>query len=730
MRKIFSFSSLLTGISTSLHSMVLPLFINDSLNNGNLTIDDASQKLIGWVRYYLFHFSSSSTEADSLYTICVKYFDDIKKGSLYNTSDLPSINRLLIKIADSLPSTDLYQGSSVPVQKLDLFLSSLQNRRCADQHRDQLRKIVRYDILNQFDQPIQKIIADLIYRMESQISLTIESWDKSVFSGFYDSQSVHSEHILYLLLDDLFGISGHTLSSENDILLRRTSLARCISQASFQDKFTLSHLLSDGSENWELNFSNLVSSSSVSSLSLSIQDLANSHDLLSFFVHRRYLTDYQKDLIINSADPFSEDNHVIDFPWLSFSDVVGEEKIQFHSIFSTIFFEYVYTKLSTLLSVDPSLSSTVDSTSLIPVDSIVERKLIDEYFLGNVPKQPFSLEQILHAMQSDLDRSEYHCCFLKSQLKLSTFMMAHCNPNDVLFLFNEFLFPNRHQLWVLDCLSLMLANNIASAIHIPSEKWKFFVNNHNESVLKLFASRHSSSFYKLIKAHPEFIPRLASFVDKDGTTLLHWIVIFDAYPLVNILFDYPEFFDVLSRITEKKQNASIFHWLSNHHGDSLVRLVTHNVSLLYRLHHIVDSYGSTPFNWLAQYSPDHFLSLVRSVPVFLDLLLNESDSKNTPVHWFVFFHPTLLFKLYDLAPEKILSFRGKRKETLFHQLAYLHPNVFCENVSKLPFSVLNLLVDTHNKSPFDYLHIHHSSHFNHLVSHVPQLASIAHALPS
>ena len=501
-RKLLSFlnsTSCLTVIEDPLDSMVLPLL--KSSNIAILTLDEASHILEVAIRDYFSKCLLTATPSDQVILrsnrdACIEYFDQLSKDELYDLDQSRDIYPVLIKIAEKL---QLNHSASTNVSDiLDPLIYSILNRTCIDQHRSSLKSILTADIVQQFDPPLQPFIQLIYERMESQIALTLKDWSHTVFQGCVDIEPVHSEHIVRLFLDDIYGTAGGSLSSESDLIFTRTDIGRIICEAVFKDKLTLKHFFSNGSENWKESLAKQLSIGEAmppSDFKLSTENLLQCPKFLNYLKATGALTDCDLTFLEATVDSSIEESIIFDFSWLSFSDAeIGNEFTLYNETFVNLLIHFIH---ETLFS-EPS--NTVDRSSYSEnhgIDFSIQDKLLHEYFLCTRPKTPFTYEQIKHAFDQPCS-SDYSKSFFIPYLRLSAFMLQNCDPQDAPRLFYEYISPNFDQSWAFDVLLHMSKWNLDSLKMIPFKDLLNLRSRDNKPFFDILIEDHPSTFQNFI----------------------------------------------------------------------------------------------------------------------------------------------------------------------------------------------------------------------------------------
>ena len=266
-----------------LDAVILPLLSPISSAPPTISLNEACKKLkkicLYWAKHTIKNQRKRSLSSNNIET----YFRLISENNLYREAYEETLSPMLIEIAEKLPN-DTKDLSSLGSEILPPFLLAIEERTCLDQHRAALKEIVTQQITKNIDPPLHKILLMILDKMETQIKLTLRDWDRTVFKGYIETEPIHSKHIAILILDDLFKTAGGSLILEEDLLLARTNLGKDIYRECFRGKLTLSHLLSEGHENWRSYFAKQLSlgpNDLPSDTKLPLHDVVNSPNFLN-----------------------------------------------------------------------------------------------------------------------------------------------------------------------------------------------------------------------------------------------------------------------------------------------------------------------------------------------------------------------------------------------------------------------------------------------------------------
>ena len=693
-----------------LDSLVLPLFIDSKFNLPSISISDAIEKLRSYIRLYFK--ASSATISSDLSDKIDFYFQSIKDKTLYTSDHLLEIEQLLCKIvrliSDCSDDSDLKLDGNSKDLLLSL-ISAIDNQRCFDQHREELKRIAVNDLFTIFDLPIQKFVYFIFHKMESQIKLTFHSWDQNIFRGFADDEPAHSEHIAYILLDELFGIANGSIENESDVLLKKTQIGRSICYKSFLNKLTLEHLFSDGSDNWKLQLAKQLSvgsSSLDSDVKLSLLDILDSPLFLKFLFDNHFLTSSDYEKLTVATDPNHLDTVEFELPFLKYSDSLDHPEIVFNELFIEYLISYVYHQIHLHFGFNTQRHK-LQNQLFDPIHPSIADKLINQYVLCISPKVPFSSSEISDALSSPVS-SEYHLPFLKSFLRVSSLMISYCNPDDALDLFNAHLKNNVSKPWVFDCLCLMLTANPEAAIKIPLNTFLSVRNNLGDSAFHIATIRYPEVFFFLVRSDWLTLDSLFSIENNKNETPIHWLSQYNP----RLLLKFIDSFDVsilsLANMKDFLGNT-IFHWLPDHHPAVFSEMLIKGRVSIDLLNRTFNVYGLSPLFFLAICNPVSFCRLI--IQGYLDPLdmseINQSPGI-TVFHHFATYNPKALHELIfhnyltDLHLSSLLDIHGN---PILHHLATFNPDILYDLIVKERFSLdfLSSLKDHYGCTTYHWL---------------------------
>ena len=694
-QKIISIYTESCSSLSSIDKLVLPLFCSIPVPDSNYSFSDARNKILFWVHRYLDQSQLPDFESSELSDLTLSYFDAISKHQLYSYSRDEDLQKLLIQLS-TLLSPSHSNGLDVSSERVLVpFLSSLQDRRCFDQHRDTIRRILIFSLLTLFDPSIAKIVEFLFIRMDEQIKQVLNFWDQNVFKGFVDNQSTHSQHFVYLLLDDLFGIAGGAYKYEDDLLLSRSALSRFVCYFSFKDKLSLEHLFSNGVSNWKSYFSSFLSSnhnSVPSSIRLTLEDLLNSPKFLSYLKSQNVLLPFQFELLKQSSYSYSLEDHQFSFSWLHYSDSLDAPEITFTDFFVDLLFRYIHESLSSFSS--DTFLSCYDISSYSFKDRSIINKLVFQYFLGIESKSYFSLDEILHALNSPCCGDLYFRPFIKPLVRLITLMVAHSDPADASHLFHNIIWPNRMHSWVFDSLLIMLSLNPGCIELFPVDKLIRFqyADQRKDSfitILHQLAKKNPIAFKRFILVQPFSISNLLSLKNKCGSTP--------------------------------------FHLLSKYNPDVFLDIIHERPDIISKLKFCTNNFGSTPFHILALSNPTYFIDFISSYPGMIDVIQSfHNNDGHTPLHFFSNKFPSEFLNLTIKFPEIISSCslsKDNSGDTPFHDLFMVHPKIFVAHLKSYidNWQALFFIKNNEGLVPFHLLVTRNPSLFVDLINSVPEI---------
>ena len=717
----------------SIGASVLPLFGSDVTNIFDRSISEASDILEYWLCQFIHSTDDHSDFSliENLRTV-KDYFLHIRHDTLYFSNYKEDIHPLLIRLSYKFPAIDHLSESvidfhelSFPFDIANCLLSIIIDRSCVGQHSFQLRQLVSHAIVSQFDPSIQKIVDDIYYRMQQKIRLTIDYWDRNIFKGFFDSEAVHSMHLIYLLLDDIFSIAGGSLRYDSDLFLERTPLVRAICEASFSNKLTIQALYSDISDDWLFNFSQYLSLGEMhppSDIKLSVQDILDSPKFLQFLMSCDFLSQDQLSLLKQTQSSFS-DSFSFDFSWLSFSNFLGCEHTTFNNLFVNLLLNHICHVLNyRFFEAKPPISTLSDFSSL-------NTKILREYFLEEVKPTPFTFSDIDLLRQLSTPNSEYCKYFIKPFFDLSMFMISHCDPVDAKSIFYHELSLHTHEEWCFNTLFMMLLSNSSATLELPAHR-----------VLSSTGISRVPLLIRLIKEEPQTF----LFYFTQDWLKLNMLFTVDVSPYPSafhfIVKNSPELLNSLihndidaSLIAcyKFRHRLTIFHLLAKDNPQSFLNLLSNKPFLLSRMSSLFTSKDYTPLHYVVNSDESSFYNhvIAGTIPFRFILSLNSNYSSPSFLFWLAKKHPKVLFDLFvnhGVSTTFLSYFSDKNDDTIYHILAKYNPSTFSQLIKEGVLSVyfVGSLKNIARYHPFHALSKYNKPYIEDLLSNRILTASI------
>ena len=718
---VSSYSSFLELDAFTIGRTVLPLFKNRSFTPSKFSFEDACTHIKTWS----IHFLKSEPDTENILSLLYDYFNKLRSGTLFANQD--SLKPILISIADQLPPFDSNLDSHSVSHILSPFLSTLQGMACLDQHRDELRSILTVSSFSCFDLPIRKFVHWAFNLMDEKINDILNSWSRSAFNGCPDEQSVHSKHILYLLLDDIFHIADGDYKTESDILISRTLLGEKICKRCFNDILSVDDLFSEGSVSWHEHLSRVLSigvNAPFSSLKFTTQDLVDSPSFIRFLQKSGYLSNDQLTQLKKSADYNCSDDLKFEFSWLKFSNILSEEETVYSSQFSLLLIQFIYQTLHEPFDLSSVPSCESLSSSAVELDSVIVNRLIDQYFLELSPKQPFSFSEIFEVMNVDSSSYVYHRPFLRPYIHLTTIMIGNCEASDVLDVFNNILFPLRNYSWSFDCLLLLFTINPVASSQLPLNLVSTFKNKKGFTPLHSLALSNPDIFCNFICSSPDILSSFQSVLDVDKNTPFHLLAIYSPNIFIQFVSHHISKLDVLGSF-RNRFNHSVFHTVSIYNPSIFYLFLLKSSSSISNLYHFKGNNAVSPFHTMVHYNPDCFFKLFEHIPNFFELLTGSfSPNEYSIFHELAHHHGHLLKQLIldnYVCVDFLKTHVNASLETPFHLLACFYPDILFDVKDCIPSSVLYNHLDCFKNSVLHFLAIHNGDTFLKFISHSSDL---------
>ena len=696
----------------NLNAVILPLLQKPSVDFSRCSLLDACDKIKYFTNLYINPDQCDGVSSNDLLRDVDTYFNSVMDGTLYSDFNQDDIYSLLIQISHGLPSKDDGALSSSSRFLLDHFLSTIQDRHCFDQHRSALRHVVFSPFKDYFDPAIYRVVELILGRMQTQIDQTLKLWDYSVFNGYLEKDPVHYHHIVYLLLDDLFGTAGGSFKSEKDIVLSKTTLGKLICYETFKNSLTVGALLRGNDTSWQTNLALMLSfceDNVFSSIKLSIHDLLRSTKFLSFLEETGHLNSSQKHALFELNNPLIVDTASLSLPWLFYTDDIDCPQIRYNEFFSELLITFIYQTLCSLQNVSfvkSSPSIDYESELILPEDLLIIDKFINQYFLKVDSIQPFTYDDIKCAVNADFFNTLYTTPFLKSTLQFKSVMIANCDLKDISRIFYDFLLPNLHQPWVFDTILMRLLSNPSSLISISCKDWISVQNAHGESLLFCLSKFYPDTVLLLLEFCPDFLSICTSV--RKMNSIFHNLAYYHPDIFIQIFKIKPELFASLKSVKNQDSFTPV-HFLASHHPRILIDFIQDNPGYLpdFVFHRTTD--GDTPIHSLSQNFPSYFVELLRAFPHSFPILskFQQSDG-NTPFHYLAMYHSEIFCQLIqDLSfvSNFVLTLSDNVGNTPIHLLSKVSKDSFVTLIKSGFFSLsqLSFLKNQSGATPLDYL---------------------------
>ena len=681
-------------------SIYLPLFMNESMAYVERSFEQACQILKSKTEEQLRKMDDQSNRS-FLEEKINEYFFQLSNNKLYPKGYESDIHPMLIKISLILTHSTKDEDLKKVVM---LFIVAVANRKCLDEHRMQLNFILNNQMRQHFDPEIRPIVDVLYFRMEQQIKQTLQVWERRVFGEAMDSQSVHSDHIVCLILDDLFSIAGNSLQSEKDICISRTHLAREICYACFKGRLTVEHLLSEGRSDWKKHFASQLSLSmdaEPSEFKLSISDLMKSRDFLNYLTRKGVVS--QSEILQLSKEPDSFESD-----WCTISTTDDLQEIRYHEKFSDHVVGYIFEVLSDVLSLKP-VSGNRQPYSFYPIEEGVKDRFVHQFFLENEPKKRFTYSEIKDAFFNHSFKSEYYHSFLRVGFHPRMLMIAHCDPRDVERIFNEFLLPNQEDNWTFETLTVMFKLNSEAALKLPIQQVAQFRIG-QWTVLHWLTLHQPDTLYLYMLNSSCPVSVVGNYKNPGGVSVLHYLSQFNAEYVYDFYINGDLSFDDLIRIQHDGQKISVLHCLASFNSNVVLKIIhhfreTHSEEELRKIFDTVrTANGCTILHGVLKFFPDVFYEILKRGYLSKDVLfesteLCRADVGATYLHWMIE-APELCYRLfkekYIVLEEDGFLVENNRGETFFYTLMDAEGTAFFDLIDD-QYVMVNLLAKLRNK---------------------------------
>ena len=678
----------------------MPIFQNLSLDQSKLTIEEAIEKLKYWILKYISEKEDLEEKDTETLVKAENYLEKIEKGTLYSYSYKEQIHPLLIKIVENIElsyANEKEKGND----KIKELLGIIENQQCIDQHRYELKNMLPLPCLKNFDQAIKKIIYNIAEKMTYQIEAEEENWSKTVLNGFHDEQSVHTKHMLYLILDELFGIAGGTLLKEKDILIKKTALNKKICENCFKNKLTLDHILSDGEDNWKESFAKQLSigdGSRESDVKLTLYDLCKSKKFLAFLEEKGAITQDE----INRMEEINEsvEDIKINTELLKFSNIEGEEYVIYKEKFVELIIEYIYTELTRDLIIkekEKVLKNKEEDDTII--ERKLEEKIIKQYFEGSQKKEPFTKEEIEKLIKEGNEKA-YTQIIIKPYLRLETFIIANCEEKSVVEIFDSILWKQKNQKWVMDCIMMMFTTNLKSGLKLDRDKVLQIRDEKGKTVWELLAEHYPETICRLIEADYINTEYIQNELEDTQKIILHIIAKYSPINIEGLI--KRGYVDNTSLVKIRDRNEStLLHILEFYGGKNLTRLIEGGYIKPEDLN-AKCSQGFTVLHWMVVDNKNLLTKLIKDGYITTQILINSKDKKgNSVLHWIVKEHTEIII---DLIKEDYLKLEdlGKAKNiygnSAIHLLGQINSDKFMELIKESKESARKILSIKNNEN--------------------------------
>ena len=694
---------------TDLGQLILPVFkIHQNVSNRS------SNELYLFLRQKLRCFleknfyDAPAKRYESIETID-NYFQKIDSDTLYDAyEDTLQVKNALSSLSSYL--MDLNSDKNMDTTPLfeELFLA-IDEIACVDDHVRNINSILIYLSFSQFSISTQKVLLHIYEKMTEQIRTQLLSLDRVAFKGFYDSQSTHSFHIAYMILDDIFNIAGGKYAHDSDLLIERTHLAHDIFKKVFDRKLTLSHLFSEADQDWLYLFSQELSCSTyrMGQIHISPQDLSQEDNFLDFLVYRKFITTQQKNYLKNLNS--IEDPNCLDSlrSLVDISITLGEEFIVYTPLFSEYLITYINEKIQSSSHADFSMHHT-PLYPFVPIPYSIQNKVLSIMTQSGEPTY-FSFDEIEYAMRGMY--SEFQTAFLKPYLQLSTFMMAYCDPKHAKRIYKMYLEPKSRSSSAQDCLLLMGANNYDAIREIGT----FAFTSPTFQCL----TKHQSLLHRLIITSPSTIVDWLSTNLISHETLSTTNVYFNLTLLHSFFFYHPRI--VVSCVSKQyipiqdfidikdRYNNALLHWAAQKNSDILELWIQNKYFTIKHFVELTNDYGNSVLHCLARYNPQTLELWVAQKLITVEEL-NKIKNKDECSILYVLasYSPKTLEKWVQdnlITALELINTNQIQNVSIAHNLALYYPDTLERWVSGGFLTALDFLnlKDKNGNSIFHYL---------------------------
>ena len=701
-------------IKRKIGNTVLALFKNLVTEEASNTIEDSVHKIQNWIHAYLDSNPKADTEENESDTLKT-YFEEIIQETLYEKKTKKEIHPLLIKIANTLLPIEEIQKKQFPNKTLDALITAIKTRQCFDEHKNALRQILIYKTKELIDKPLQPIVEEIYEKMERQINKIIHQWETSVFKGYIDDETVHSQHIIMMTLDDLYETSGGTLKDDIDTLIPRTNIAKEICKSCFHKKLTIKNLLSENEKSWKKNLAEQLSigtGTNPSNIKLSINDLIESKAFLNHLIKKGALSKEELKRLKDINNQKGDYTSTITGDLFTYTNTEEIQSIIYNEKLAARIIEYIDESINKNKEL-PKKSGQAIESRMKKIDKRIKMKIIEQYFLQKKKKEKFTYDEIECGIGKETN-SEYFFPFLKPYLSVINLMIANCEKEIASKIFEEIIWPNKDRHWTFDCMLMMMVSNRSAFLKTPIEKWIVLRDKFENSLLHIVAEKfpnllfdmlkkgelhpnllkigtnesHETPLHRLTEHHPEMIQQLIEIkglkeiimtcINNDGNTPLHFLAEHNGEMLYKMVIENK----VTSRDLMKLKNNDNVHPLlifaQSETGllfDLIVRKKITNIQL-------EDSKKEMIYNllfWITKYRINDVIELIKQHIISLETITQLKDSNGvTLTHLMSIWDPETIYKLINIQDsnmEILIKEKDAYGNTSLHRLAENAPNI-------------------------------------------------------
>ena len=682
-------------------SVILPLFQYYPIKAHSISLSSAISKIQSWVLfYYDSHNDSFSSNTRNELSL---YFHNLKNFNLYSTPYKDQLHPIIIQLSTLLPPFDDLQSTSALTDILDPLIYSITNRLCLDQHRSQLQSILGSHSFKQFDAPIRDILSLMYDRMFHIIHSTLSDWESNLLKGFVNYQRIHTEHLTFILLDELFNIAGGHLKSEKDLVLDKFYLTKEILWASFKDTLTLKNIFSESDvDDWKVYLAKQLSIGGDDrpfDCKLPLSSLLNAPHFLSYLFRHQHLDSIDYNTLKRINDTSTLETLTFSLPWVFYTDDVDNPETRYNTLFVTILMQYIHESLTGNLI--PTVFSKPKSPffSTKDVRSSHRSQLVNQYFTHIQKREPFSYNDIKFALYSFRYRKGYTHSFLFHNLHVGRLMFIHCNPKDAKILFNQFILHRQDFFIPYQTLSMMTHRNPEAIKAIGTkrvlsfimDRGEYFFSSSNELIPEI-----CETIFTLTSLNPSLIYELGNWKDHSGNSFLHLLSCLSPTVFERFVESFPAQMNFFSIRTNSEKN-SFWHILAFNNPKSFYRLLSKQLIPVDRLSSFLLYKLDNPiFHSLCAVNLSVFLEFNdKNHDFLLQIKSLRTHSGSTLFHWLAFYDPDIFLTLLETknsnACSIISSSHDERGHTAFNVLAEVHPSYLCYLIKEnlLPLDVIS-----------------------------------------